>query len=698
MLTSGILFAAVCLLLSGLPLFAAIILMASGAAVTVIFSVLKKPKFERLIIVGFFVFAASLSFLLKYQTVISPSEALFGNVRFVGTVTDGPEANAYGYRYTVNVKSVNGKDLNTSAYVYSVDGLGVEIGDKISSVGEVNPIENSLFYNAKRQNYAKGISISFETDNCSVLGEDPLQKFFGKLKGRITEGISSSFTGEEGGLLCGIIVNNKSSVPDEVKEKLTAAGYSHLINVSGLHMSIVTGFIYLLLNFFFKTNRRLSALITLLGILFYIFLTGFSVSAVRAGIMLIIMNIGTIINKENDSLNSLGLAVTLILMFNPYAVFDPSLALSALSTFGIIYSTDRILELRTNEKIGDRTEKVLTFLAPSFSAVVFSAPASMLFFEEINVISAVANLFISFLITPLVYSGMAFSLFYVLELPVFAKLVGIVTGVCLKAVLFMADLFSGVSLSVKTVSVGAKIGVLSAVVLVFVLMRKRTRRNKILSGVLAGMTALSFITGLIEERERKRDAIYMLSEGDSCSLVCITDEEAHCFGAANKSSGYNISSFLRSQGISEIGLLHIQENNRFSLSAAKQISGNNDIKTLTASNEDVKAMLQKSAGLEAKLYSEVAVDGLVFLDGKPRVYFDGFYADVNEESDGFIVKITVDNGEEFAIYRSGIENKGEINYNRDSGKIYIGNGIYRLVEKNGKIKVTGVKAHVGDNG
>ena len=695
---SGIVFAAVFILLSGFPIYVAFIFIGIGAADAVIFSVLKKPKFERLIAVGFFVFAASVLFLIKYNTVVRPAEELSGNVSFVGTVTGQPEANAYGYRYTVKLKRINGQNFNGAAYVYTSEGLGVEAGDVISSVGTVNETDDSLFYNAKIQNYSKGVFLSLEADGCGIIGRDRTESAFGSIRKQIIKGISDVFSGEEGGLLGGIIVNNKSGVPDGVKEKLTAAGYSHLINVSGLHLSIVASFIYILLFYVFKVKGKLSSVITLAAIIFYIFLTSFSVSAVRAGIMLVILNVGSLINKQSDSLNSLGLAVTVILIFNPYAVCDPSLSLSVLSTFGIIYSTERIIYLRENEKIGERGEKVLMFLAPSFSAVVFSAPASMIFFEEINIVSALSNLVISFLITPLVVSGMVFSFLYITGFTVIAKLVGLVTGICLKGVLLSADVFSRVPFSIKTVTKTSKFAVIVFVVLVFILMARNGLFKKIFCGVCSVALIVLIVFSVVESKELNGDSVYMLYDGDSTVTVCKTDGNIYCFGVSDKTTAYNLSSLLRFLGEKEADVVYIGDNNSEASCALRYIDENVAIKSVAAADGDVKEMSEKTAGVAAFVCGEEKVENIIFHTDKVRVYFDDFYADANVgSSENGILRINDKNGKELSVYRSGIDKTGEIKYNRKNSLVYISKGVYRVVVEEQKIVLTEVKARVGDN-
>ncbi len=698
MLASGIVFAVMCIMLSGLPLFAAFIFAGVGAAVCVIFSVLKKPKFERLIVIGFLVFAASLLFVLKFYSVVAPAESLSGSVPFTATVKGEPEANSYGYTYMVKLRTVNGERVNSSAYIYASEGLGVETGDIISSVGKVSPIDNSLFYNAKNMNYSKGIFLKLEADYGIVIGQDRVDRAFGSLRKQLIKGINSTFSGEEGGLLRGIIVNDKNGVSDEVKAKLKAAGYSHLINVSGLHMSIVASFIYVLLYYVFKIKGKISLLITIILVIFYVFLTSFSVSAVRAGIMLIILHIGSLINKQSDSLNSLGLAVTSILMFNPYAIHDPSLSLSVLSTFGIIYSSEKIISLREEGKIRDKTEKVLMFLAPSFSAVVFSAPAAMVFFEEINVVSAVSNLFISFLITPLVLSGMVFSFLYISGFTIIAKLVGLITGVCLKGVLLSADIFSRIPFSIKTVTNASKFAVVVFVLLVFIIMAKNSKAKKTSASLGSVLLVVLVVFSAVETKGLKRDSVYILYDEESLVTVSKTDGEIYCFGVSGKTDVYNLSSLLRSLGIEEADLVYLDKSNAQAGTALRYLSENTSVKSVAAADDDIKVMAEKTVGVSASLIREVKKENIIFLSGKARVYFDGFYADVNIGSaENGVLKINNKSGKELSIYRSGIDKTGEIKYNKENDVGYISKGIYKVAEKGGKVRITEVKARVGDN-
>lgn len=696
MIYAGAVFTVLLIALPYLPIYAAFAVLVLGAVCCAVFSFLKKPVYKKLAAASFFVFAASLVYILNYYIKIRPLENSAGGITLTGVITEGPETNSSGYSYVVRLKTVGGENRRGKVAVYSAEELDGRAGDVINLIGDAQAIENDIFYNSKTYYYGKGIFLRVSAESAEVIGESRFDSFFINLKERISGEIKSVLNGEEGKLLAGVIVNDKAGVSDETKEKLTGAGYSHLINVSGLHMSIVASFMFTLLGSIFGNRRKLASAATILGILFYMAVTSFSVSAVRAGIMLIVYFLGTIIDKESDSLNSLGFAVTLIVIINPFAASDASFLLSALSTFGIIFSTGKLSSLRENGKIKERTEKCLGFILPSFSAVLFSAPAAMAFYNEINLTSAVSNLVIAVFITPLVTAGLLFSVSAIIGFDTITRILGLTAGLICKFILFSAEIFSKFSLMLPTTGIGIKLAILFIILGIVLLLSASGVKRKIMLMSVSVMVLLSFSFAVYEHVKLEEDAVYVVSGEEGVSFICRIDGEISVFGTDGKSSAYDVSNVLSSMGVQNIGLLHISKNTPDARNAAELLNSRFYIKNVSASKDTVKASLIKSSGIDAEYFEDIRTPGFYFVDGEVAVAEpEGFSvimkAGGSDEEFPFNAEVEGADGKRIMIYSTCLDKNEEKDYNYKNSYKDIGCGLYKITAKGETVKISEVK-------
>lgn len=133
-----------------------------------------------------------------------------------------------------------------------------------------------------------------------------------KSLGNITDEVTS-------GILCSMILGDKTLIDADIKSLYQASGISHILAISGLHISIIGGGLYRLMrkkgvSFF---TAQLVAGVTILA---YGFMTGNAISTRRAVCMFVLMTFANTLGRSYDMLNALGLAVLIILIDNPFAV------------------------------------------------------------------------------------------------------------------------------------------------------------------------------------------------------------------------------------------------------------------------------------------------------------------------------------------------------------------------------------------
>ncbi len=218
-----------------------------------------------------------------------------------------------------------------------------------------------------------------------------------------------------------LTVRERTLLSADISESYRNAGLSHLLAISGLHLNIIVTALRMLLSMF-GMRKRTREVLALFVIVFFCFLTGFSPSVVRASIMLGAVVIGEITFSESDSLTVLFVALTVLLLANPFALLSPGLQLSFLSCLGILLLEPHIAEMQRKIK-GHYAQRFYSLrravsvlvgsLAVTVSAVVFTFPVTMLNFGTLSYLLPLSNL----VFIPLYSHALSFLMLSVLLYP-----------------------------------------------------------------------------------------------------------------------------------------------------------------------------------------------------------------------------------------------------------------------------------------
>jgi len=176
-----------------------------------------------------------------------------------------------------------------------------------------------------------------------------------------------------------------------VKEHFSTAGVSHLLAISGLHVGILAGFLYLLLRFL--GNRwymKLFRSVVLLAVLgFYALFTGLSPSVVRSVIMFSLFTIGAICSTRGVAVNTLAATAFFMLLYEPYALYAVGFQLSFLAVFSILIVMPRITPLWKPKTLLLRY--LWQIIALSIAAQLFTLPLLLFYFSKFPLFFLLAN-------------------------------------------------------------------------------------------------------------------------------------------------------------------------------------------------------------------------------------------------------------------------------------------------------------------
>ena len=200
-----------------------------------------------------------------------------------------------------------------------------------------------------------------------------------------------------------------------------------------------------------KFGRKNAAVVGLLLLILLMGVAGFTGSVLRASLMYIIMFSGEIVSRRPDPLNSLGFAITVLCIINPYSIFSVSLQLSTFGTLGILLLTPSLNEafidnIKLRGKIRKAFNSVAQIFTVSFSAGLFVMPISLFTFGYVSIISVIVNLFI----TIPVYINIFSSIFYVIlcGIPYLSKVILFISNASSQLFKLIIEFFADFNLAV----------------------------------------------------------------------------------------------------------------------------------------------------------------------------------------------------------------------------------------------------------
>ncbi|MDE7163772.1 MAG: ComEC/Rec2 family competence protein [Clostridia bacterium] len=391
-LASGIIFSAVLAYfgLSGIYiLIPAAISFAACVPVAIFYKSTSKPLIFIFAVI-FFV-AGALYAYCAYMAHCSTDAPLGELVRITARVEEVGTTSG-GSRYLIlNRASVYGTPLKGKIIAY----LGDNAGDYC---GRGYTVTFSAVLG--KQDFFSGGTIAYRaTENvkyyCSVTGG--LQSkyhfsLFGEINAAIQSALFDNLDGETAAVCYAMLTGNTAAVSDGTLQAFRNGGIAHVFAVSGLHIGVIYG----ALSFIFakaRVNRFVSAAVKIAIITLYAGVCNFSPSSVRALVMCSILGISPCIYRKYDGWNALSLSAILLLLINPFYMFDTGFLLSYSAATGIILISPNLKRL-----LRFLPEKLRGGLAVSLSAQFATVPALMTTFGNVSA----AGLFLNIIFVPVI--------------------------------------------------------------------------------------------------------------------------------------------------------------------------------------------------------------------------------------------------------------------------------------------------------
>lgn len=314
--------------------------------------------------------------------IIWPVLVLLIFVRFLSlrqTFRDGDRLRIATTVYSDSVVFTNSQYLKISGLkVYLPKYPEINYGDKVVIEGVVKDgkLENTKIISVK-----SGSALSFFRNNITGFYENVLPQ-------------------PESGLLSGIVLGAKGKILSDFYNSTKLAGVAHVVVASGTNVTFVVSFLSGTLFLFLP--RRKAIPFVILGIVLYLFISGFEAPLIRAAIMSLVLFLGQGLGRLISPWRILFLTIGLMLLYNPEWVGDVGFQLSFATTAGLMLFSKRFEHWLKVVPVIIRQD-----LSTTLAAQIGVTPILFVTFRQFSLLSPLANVLILWTVAPLMIIGVA---------------------------------------------------------------------------------------------------------------------------------------------------------------------------------------------------------------------------------------------------------------------------------------------------
>lgn len=297
-------------------------------------------------------------------------------------------------------------------------------GDEVKFSGKLEKPENFITEQDKEFDYVNYL----RKDNILYLVNYPkveilsfgnaswLKSNLYKIKNKFVEKINFLIPDPENLLMGGLILGEKSSFDQTLRQSFVDTGTIHIVALSGYNVTIIAEWIMKLFSFL---PYGLGVWFGIIAIILFVIMSGASSTAIRAGIMAVLMLFARATGRNYDVSRALVLAAVLMIYLNPLIlVHDVSFQLSFIATVAVIFFTPKVEKyfLWVPEKFGMRDIVTVTS-----AAYIFVLPFILYEMGNLSIVALPTNIlvlpFIPFTMLLGFLSGIFSFIWYLLAMP-----------------------------------------------------------------------------------------------------------------------------------------------------------------------------------------------------------------------------------------------------------------------------------------
>lgn len=374
------------------------------------------------------------------------------------------------------------------------------------------------------------------------------------------------FPRDAAGFVQALLLGDRTGLPYAQRNQLSLAGISHVVAVSGMHVSILFALIYTLVG----RRRALAALLGIPAVILFAAMAGFFPSVSRAALMQILMLAAGLLGREYDPPSALSAAALMLLVLNPVVAASVSFQLSVGAMAGIFLFSGRLYRFLTGRIAGPKGFgcRMLRFLASSVSvtlgASALTAPIVAWTFGVVSLLGVLTNVLALWAVSLVFYGAIFACLMSLLWLPL-GRGIAWCTAWFVRYILLIAEGIAGIPLAaVYTSSPYVAAWMYFVPVLLCLFLLNKCRRKRFFAGALTLSLGVSMLLSYLEPMEDPyRVTVLNVGQGQ-CVLLQAAGRTfvVDCGGSNAQEAGEQAARYLLSQGVYRVDgliLTHFDE-------------------------------------------------------------------------------------------------------------------------------------------
>ena len=356
-----------------------------------------------LIFAAFFLTAAQNLYFFHERTQI-PQHLTDNEIPCIveGTVEEGNAGTGYAY-YTISLHSIDNLPTRGNAELSCDYQASFRPGDVIRAKVTLQSPETYYDSGSLYFALAEGIRICLISESVGDITlidhtESKLKTIFSHWRANLSARLLNASGKERGGLATALFLGDRSALDTRITTNFRRTGTSHLLALSGLHVTILMGMLAAITSHLGIPKRGRLILLVVFALI-YLALTGFRISAVRATGMLILLYTAQFIGSRSDSFTTLCLVGWGILTFSPFSVLDGGFWMSFSAVFGLVTVYPKCNDWLNSSSVPARFRSFVRAILASFIAVISVSYCNWLFSGQISPIGILMTVVLTPILT-----------------------------------------------------------------------------------------------------------------------------------------------------------------------------------------------------------------------------------------------------------------------------------------------------------
>ena len=289
---------------------------------------------------------------------------------------------------------------------------GYKYGDIVKVKGKIKSFShnsNPGCFDFKKYYKAKNVFFRLDKSSIDLVSESDSFKyryldFLFNVKSLSKDKLYKITDEKTAGIYSGILLGDRKAVDELTRLDYQNNGIAHILAISGLHISLIFGLIYKFLRKF-RVNRYVAGGLGFLLLFSYALMTGFSMSTLRALCMIMLSLIAIYTGETYDMPVALSAAALIILLYNPFKLFDSSVILSVTAIAGVCVGRYILKHLNYFYYINTWKKRFFASVIMSFSVNLVMFPVVIYIYHEVTPYSVILNLLVIPLMTVVFVAG-----------------------------------------------------------------------------------------------------------------------------------------------------------------------------------------------------------------------------------------------------------------------------------------------------